>query len=45
MTYIPEAHQKYDILPLCHSKGGEIFSYSPELACRGAHYASVVCCA
>lgn len=31
MAYIPVKHQKYDILPLCHENGGEVFSYSPEL--------------
>ena len=32
MAYIPIEHQKYDILPFCRSKGGEVFSYDSELA-------------
>lgn len=31
MAYIPIAHQKYDILPMCRKNGGEVFSYSPDL--------------
>ena len=32
MAYIPKKHQKYDILPLCRSEGGEVFSYDSKLA-------------
>ena len=31
MAYIPVGHQKYDILPLCRERGGEVFSYSSDL--------------
>ena len=27
MAYIPEAHKKYNLLPRCTEKGGEVFSY------------------
>ncbi|MDR1604335.1 MAG: hypothetical protein LBS10_06035, partial [Gracilibacteraceae bacterium] len=28
MAYIPAAHEKYDLLPRCRKRGGEVFSYS-----------------
>lgn len=31
MPYIPEAHKKYDLLPLCQKDGGEVFEYPGEL--------------
>lgn len=31
MAYIPEKHQKYDLLPMCRKEGGEVFSYSSEM--------------
>ena len=39
MPYIPEKHQKYNILPACRKDGGEVFSYPVNLlnellACR-----------
>lgn len=27
MAYIPEKHKKYDVLPMCRKRGGEVFSY------------------
>jgi len=27
MAYIPEAHKKYNLLPMCAERGGEVFSY------------------
>lgn len=30
--YIPEAHEKYNLLPLCRENGGEVFSYPGELS-------------
>lgn len=31
MPYIPEEHEKYNLLPNCRKKGGEIFDYPEEL--------------
>ena len=31
MTYIPEKHKKYDLLPYCRKHGGEVFDYPPVL--------------
>jgi hypothetical protein len=31
MAYIPKIHEKYDMLPHCRSKGGEVFSYNSSL--------------
>lgn len=31
MAYIPEKHKKYNLLPYCREKGGEVFSYPTKL--------------
>ena len=31
MAYIPEIHKKYDLLPYCRKKGGEVFEYPCKL--------------
>ena len=31
MPYIPKEHEKYNILPRCRKKGGEVFSYNCEI--------------
>ncbi len=31
MPYIPAGHQRYGLLPLCCSKGGEVFEYPTQL--------------
>ncbi len=31
MAYIPKAHEKYNLLPLCQTIGGEVFSYPSDL--------------
>lgn len=38
MTYIPEKHKKYNLLPRCREKGGEVFSYPSELLNRLEKY-------
>lgn len=30
MPYIPVGHEKYDLLPKCRKRGGEVFSYPSE---------------
>lgn len=27
MPYIPKEHEKYNLLPLCQDRGGEVFGY------------------
>lgn len=34
MTYIPEQHRKYNLLPYCQEDGGEVFEYPGELVYR-----------
>lgn len=36
MPYIPEQHQKYDLLPRCRNRGGEVFEYNSSLIDRTA---------
>lgn len=31
MPYIPEKHEKYDLLPRCRNSGGEVFEYPSRL--------------
>lgn len=31
MPYIPKEHEKYDLLPFCREKGGEVFQYPSPL--------------
>ena len=31
MPYIPEKHKKYDVLPHCRKRGGEVFEYPSKL--------------
>lgn len=31
MPYIPQKHEKYDLLPLCRKSGGEVFDYPGKL--------------
>ena len=31
MAYIPDSHRKYNLLPMCTEKGGEVFSYPSSL--------------
>ena len=34
MPYIPKEHEKYDLLPFCRERGGEVFQYPGELPDR-----------
>lgn len=38
MVYIPEKHKKYDLLPRCRTRGGEVFSYSSDLIDKLVRY-------
>jgi len=31
MAYIPESHKKYNLLPMCAERGGEVFSYPSDM--------------
>ena len=31
MPYIPKEHEKYNLLPLCRERGGEVFEYPGDL--------------
>lgn len=34
MPFIPKEHEKYDLLPLCRARGGEVFQYPGDLLDR-----------
>lgn len=34
MPYIPKEHEKYDLLPFCRERGGEVFEYPSDLLDR-----------
>jgi len=38
MPYIPEKHEKYDLLPLCRKRGGEVFDYPAKLISEAEKY-------
>lgn len=38
MPYIPKEHEKYDLLPLCRERGGEVFEYPGDLLDRLEEY-------
>lgn len=38
MAYIPEIHKKYDLLPYCRKKGGEVFEYPSKLLSKLEKY-------
>lgn len=38
MAYIPKIHLKYNLLPYCNKKGGEVFSYPSELLSKLEKY-------